>query len=113
MHWWHIVQHWLTVHTGSSNTPSVVPNYNFWSGFGSDIAEVTLIGAVLAALFSWYRRNNCHVEHCKRISHRIVTGLDEHGQPVTYHVCRRHHPADAPSHQDVIDAHQAARGEPQ
>jgi hypothetical protein len=99
--------HWLAVHTGTVNEPG--PYYGFWSGFGSDLGEITLIGVILGALGTWYRRNNCHIDRCRRLSHRQVSGLDEHGQPVTFHVCRRHHPAPAPAAEDVRRAHHAAR----
>jgi hypothetical protein len=72
------VQHWLTVHTGSSNEPGVAPNYNFWSGSGSDIAEVTLLG--MAA--GWWHKHNCHEERCWRIGRHAVDGTPW---------CNRHH----------------------
>ena len=68
--WWHAVQHWLAVHTGSSNEPGSPPNYNFWSGFGSDLGEVTIVGALLAV----YRRHVCHEHRCWRISRHVVDG---------------------------------------
>lgn len=70
---WHWFLHW----TGSDNVSG--PQYGFWSGFGSDIGEVTLVGAVLAAA----RHKNCHVKGCWRLGH-----IDpDHGHPA----CRRHH----------------------
>jgi hypothetical protein len=36
--------HWLAAHTGTVNEPG--PYYGFWSGFGSDIAEFGIIGAI-------------------------------------------------------------------
>jgi hypothetical protein len=55
--------------------------YQFWSGIGSDVGEITLLGIVLL----WWRQHNCHVHKCWRISwhpHPI------HGHPV----CRHHYP---------------------
>ena len=53
--------------------------YLFWSGIGSDIGEITLLGAIIAA----YRHKNCNVKGCWRIGH-----IDpEHGHPA----CRKHH----------------------
>ena len=52
--WWHAVQHWLAVHTGTVNEAG--PYYGFWSGFGSDLGELALIGAVYGML----RKHNCH-----------------------------------------------------
>jgi hypothetical protein len=62
--------HWLTVHTGSSNTSGSPKNYNFWSGIGSDMGEVALFGAVLGA----YHKHNCHQRHCWRIGKHTVDG---------------------------------------
>jgi len=72
------VQHWLTVHTGSSNTAGTPPNYNFFSGSGSDISELAIVGAVLGA----YRKSNCHQPGCWRIGRHHVDGTPW---------CDRHH----------------------
>ena len=68
--WWHAVQHWLAVHTGSSNEPGSPPNYNFWSGVGSDIGELTIVAGLLAI----YRKHVCHEDGCWRISRHVVNG---------------------------------------
>jgi len=73
------VQHWLTVHTGSSNTPGSPPNYNFFSGVGSDISELTLVGALIGG----WRKTNCHQPGCWRIGRHHVDGTpwcDHHHQ---------------------------------
>jgi hypothetical protein len=44
--------------------------YDLWSGFGSDISELAIIGAVLGA----YRRHNCHERKCWRIGRHTVDG---------------------------------------
>ena len=55
--------------------------YQFWSGIGSDVGEVTLIGLVMV----WWRHHNCHVYRCWRLSW--------HPHPDNGHpVCRHHHP---------------------
>jgi hypothetical protein len=55
--------------------------YQFWSGIGSDIGELTL----LTAFVIWIRQRNCHVHRCWRLAW--------HPHPVHGHpVCRRHHP---------------------
>ena len=59
-------------------TPSTT--YNFWSGFGSDLAEFTMIGAVWHAL-------NCHEDRCWRIGHRVTA--EASGAYVRR--CRKHH----------------------
>ena len=52
--------------------------YQWWSGIGSDLGELTLIAAVVGL----YRHRNCHVQGCWRLGHQ-----DEHGFPA----CRKHH----------------------
>jgi hypothetical protein len=55
--------------------------YQFWSGIGSDIGELTL----LTAFAIWIRQRNCHVYRCWRLAWHPHP---EHGHPV----CRHHHP---------------------
>lgn len=88
--------HWLAVHTGTVNEAG--PFYGFWSGFGSDLGELAIIGGLAAV----YRKHNCHVRRCWRLGRHPVAGT-------AFVTCRKHHPDDAPSPQDVLDAHQAAR----
>jgi hypothetical protein len=95
--WWHVLQHWLAVHTGTVNEAG--PFYGFFSGFGSDLGELTLIGGMLAV----YRKHNCHVRHCPRIGKHQVDGTP-------YVVCFRHSPHGIPTHEDVLDAHRNQRG---
>ena len=55
------------------------PQYGFWSGVGSDISELAVVGAVLGA----YRRHNCHRPGCWRIGRHVVDGTpwcDHHHQ---------------------------------
>lgn len=70
--------HWLWVHTGTGNEAG--PWYGFWSGFGSDLGEVALVGAVLGG----YRKHNCHQSRCWRIGRHIVDGTPW---------CNKHHQA--------------------
>lgn len=77
---WHLIQHWLAYMTGSANTAGTPPNYNFWSGFGSDVGEATLIAAILGM----FRKHNCHQHHCWRVGRHIVDGTP---------FCNRHHEA--------------------
>lgn len=60
-------------------TPSTA--YNFWSGFGSDIGEVTIIGLALGAI----RHINCHAKGCWRPGKHLVDGTP-------FKVCAKHHP---------------------
>lgn len=64
--------HWL----GMDNLSG--PVYGFWSGFGSDIGQVTLLGAVLGM----WRRHNCHQRRCWRVGRHQVDGTPW---------CDRHH----------------------
>jgi hypothetical protein len=52
-----IVDHWLAVHTGTVNEPG--PYYGFWSGFGSDIAEFGIIGAIGTGAYQMVKKYNC------------------------------------------------------
>jgi hypothetical protein len=98
---WHLIQHWLAYMTGSQNTSGAPPNYNFWSGFGSDLGEV----AILGGLVTWARHANCEVHGCWR--------LGRHQTAAGHRVCRRHHPDDRLTAQAVQDAHQQASRQPE
>lgn len=90
--WW-----WFLHATGADNPAG--PQYGFWSGFGSDIAEV----AILGGLVHFARGANCHVKGCWRFSRHTVG---------PFRVCRKHHPGISNaqvSQQDVVDAHEASK----
>jgi hypothetical protein len=72
------LQHWLAIHTGTDNEPG--PYYGFWSGFGSDLGEATLLAALLGAL----HKHNCHTKGCWRIGRHVVDGTPW---------CNHHHQA--------------------
>lgn len=59
--------------------PLIGPGYQFYSGIGSDLSEITLIGLLLGA----WRHVNCEERGCWRPGHRHP----EHGRPV----CRKHY----------------------
>ena len=84
------MSHWLLHFFGLDSASG--PAYLLWSGALSDLGEVVLIGAVYA----------CQVRRCWR--------LGRHTTAARHVVCGRHSPTGAPTHRDVIDAHQAARG---
>ena len=67
--------------------------YGFWSGFGSDLGEVAIIGG----LFTVYRRHNCEVHGCWR--------LGRHATAAGQHVCRKHHPDGQLTAESVSAAH--------
>jgi hypothetical protein len=76
---WHdFYFHWFEVHTGTVNESG--PYYGFWSGFGSDIGEATLVVGLVAV----YRHHNCHVKGCAHLGRRVD------GTP--YVACPKHHP---------------------
>src|SRR5215813_13527152 len=90
------VNHWLAVHTGTVNEPG--PYYGFWSGFGSDIAEFGILGAIGTAVYQQFKKYNCHEPGCWRVGTHEAAG----GQFV---LCYRHHPdfhGEKPSH-DLIE----------
>jgi hypothetical protein len=64
--------------------------YNFISG---PLADITLLGAVYAIV----RRHNCHVKGCLRLGRHQVAGT-------TYVVCRKHHPDETPTADQVLAA---------
>ena len=55
--------------------------YQFWSGIGSDVGEITLLGALLAI----WSKHNCHVHRCWRLSWHPSKKYGGHI------VCRHHH----------------------
>jgi hypothetical protein len=78
-----LVGHWLQVHTGTVNETG--PYYGFWSGFGSDLEEFGILGAIGAGIYSLVRKYNCHEPGCWRIGNHPAAG----GQ---FNLCYRHHP---------------------
>ena len=56
-------------------------HYLFWSGAGSDIAELAIIGG----LWAMVRQRNCEVHRCWRLGRHAVEGTG-------LRVCRKHHP---------------------
>jgi hypothetical protein len=95
-----VVRHWLALHTGTLHGgPDLY--YNFWSGFGSDLGEATLISAVGIGVYTGVRKVNCHTKGCWRIGHHPLDGTP-------YILCRHHHP-DVPtkgaSHEHILEQH--------
>ncbi len=90
---------WLYVHLGIAGSG---PWYGFWSGFGSDVGEIAIIGGLLTLV----RHHNCHVRRCWRIKRHPVEGTP-------YVTCRKHHPTlsgtDHPTAEDVAAAHKASK----
>jgi hypothetical protein len=94
------LRHWLALHTGILNGG---PDryYNFWSGFGSDLGEATLISAVGIGVYTGARKVNCHTKGCWRIGHHVLEGTP-------YILCRRHHPGvptGGATHEQILEQH--------
>ena len=82
-------RHWLALHTGTLHGgPDLY--YNFWSGFGSDLGEATLISAVCLGVYTGVRKVNCHTKGCWRIGHHPLEGTP-------FILCKHHHP-NVPNH---------------
>jgi len=94
------VRHWLALHTGTLHGgPDLY--YNFWSGFGSDLGEATLISAVAIGVYTGVRKVNCHTKGCWRIGHHALEGTP-------YILCRHHHPGvptKGASHEHILEQH--------
>ena len=98
-----LVGHWLQVHTGTINESG--PYYGFWSGFGSDLEEFGIIGAIGAALYQLVKKYNCHEPGCWRIGQYPAA----EGQ---FLLCYRHHPdymGRKPTHEIIERLHRENR----
>jgi hypothetical protein len=94
-----LVGNWLQVHTGTINESG--PYYGFWSGFGSDLEEFGILGAIAAAFYQLVKKYNCHEPGCWRIGNHPAAD----GQ---FHLCYRHHPdfqGKKPTHEVIERLH--------
>jgi hypothetical protein len=94
-----VVDHWLAVHTGTNDVSGVY--YGFWSGFGSDLAEFGIIGALGTAVYQVVKKFNCHEPGCWRVgTHPAAAGQ--------FLLCYRHHPdfqGHRPTHDLIVRLH--------
>lgn len=98
-------QHWWAVHSGTC-APDIKMcrdqvYYNFWSGFGSDLGEATLVSAVGVGVYTAVRKINCHTKGCWRIGHHPLDGTP-------YTLCKHHHPdvpTEGASHEHILEHH--------
>jgi hypothetical protein len=93
------VGHWLQVHTGTINESG--PYYGFWSGFGSDLEEFGILGAIGAAIYQLFKKYNCHEPGCWRVGQYSAAD----GQ---FLLCYRHHPqyhGQKPTHELIERLH--------
>jgi len=94
------VRHWVALHTGIING-GPDKYYNFWSGFGSDLGEATLISAVGIGVYTGVRKVNCHTKGCWRIGHHTLDGTP-------YILCKHHHPhvpSKGATHEHILEQH--------
>ena len=95
--------HWLQIHTGTINESG--PYYGFWSGFGSDLEEFGILGAVGAAIYQLVKKYNCHEPGCWRVGQHPAAG----GQ---FLLCYHHHPdyqGKKPTHELIERLHREHR----
>jgi hypothetical protein len=68
--------------------------YNFWSGIGADVGEITLIVSLISGIV-WFRTHfQCHEETCRKVGMHHVPGTP-------YRTCWHHHP--------VLSAHKRGK----
>jgi len=79
MHVISLIWQWLLNFSGTIIPATGSKWYNFWSGFGSDLGEIAIIGSVLAL----FKQHNCTVKGCLRIAHHPVDGT-------SYKTCHKH-----------------------
>jgi hypothetical protein len=94
-----VVDRWLAVHAGTDDLSGSW--YGFWSGIGSDLAEIGLIGAVATGVYQIVRKYNCHEPRCWRVGTHPAAG----GQ---FLLCYRHHPdygGRRPTHELIEQLH--------
>lgn len=82
-------QHWLAIHTGSRNESDVY--YGFFSGFGSDFGEATIVAAIVTSALTIYHHHNCMTQGCWRLGRQVYRKSD--GAPTPYLACHKCHPA--------------------
>ena len=69
--------YWLEIHSGVAHG-GPDPYYNFWSGFGSDIAEFAMLGGIVALV----RHHNCNDKGCLRLARHVTKN--------GHRLCRKH-----------------------
>ena len=74
--WWQPFLAHLSQETGTSNAASRA--YDFWSGFGSDLGEIAIVGGLVTLV----RHHNCHERGCWR--------LGKHTTPEGFKLCKQH-----------------------
>ena len=92
------LQHWFAVHMGIGTSPRAIFWYSWWSGAGSDLGELTLVGM----LIGMYKvKLNCHEPGCPWPGSHTVTSDDG----AVVRLCHKHHPGVAGNkltHADIV-----------
>lgn len=104
------LQHWIAIHSGTqyemcgSSPCPVQPYYNWWSGPGSDLGELTLITAILTPAIVAARHRNCMERGCWRLTSQEVVDERTH---VKHRLCHVHHPCipDEHAHHGLLRNH--------
>jgi hypothetical protein len=91
---WHFLAHFLGADYGLPYGQWGA--YNTWSGAGSDIGELGIIGGLAVMV----RRHNCEVRRCWRLGRHWTAG--------GHVVCRKHHPGGPLTAERVTYEHHAA-----
>lgn len=95
VHFADALQHWISVHSGTvpvlckGQPCTAQPYYNWWSGPGSDLGELTLITFILTPVIVAARHRNCATRGCWRLTSHTIK--DDKG--VEYRRCHKHHPS--------------------
>lgn len=103
--WRYGTQHWAAIHTGTCPPAPANcmappgPWYGFWSGFGSDLGEYAIAGAIIGHLLSAWRQHTCHrYWWCWRAPRYPLDGTP-------FCLCRRHHPDEVPTVAEAIETY--------
>ena len=77
--------HPLGLCAGTAHQVMLCKGYNFWSGIGSDLGEITLIGTIIAIGWRVRKHFECHVDTCHKVGLHHVAGTP-------HRTCWPHHP---------------------
>jgi hypothetical protein len=102
--WWNVTgQHWLAIHTGTCPEVGSCSSgsgawYGFWSGFGSDLGELTIVAAIALHTKVFWTAHTCRGRWwCWRPGTHRLEGTN-------YQFCHDHHPDDIPSARQALNS---------
>lgn len=91
-----LLLHPLGVCVGSKAAIAACKSYNFFSGIGSDISQITLVGTLVGGALALLKHLNCDAPRCLRYGpHRTADGHHK--------LCRVHHP-DLPKRRQSLES---------